>query len=104
VRETGQGAFTGIAQYHGGMEGASRKQWHRKREGGDLVPIPGATSSLYQSGEEDYSGKLVFSYTPVRSDGKQGATVFSEPGGTVYPGKEAETSVYGLRATGVSDL
>ena len=87
VRETGQGAFVGIAQYHGGLEGASRKQWLREQEGGDLVPIPGATTNLYQTGEEDYSGKLVYSYTPVRTDGKEGETVFSQPGGTVYPGR-----------------
>ncbi|GAQ78250.1 AIR9 protein [Klebsormidium nitens] len=85
VRESGQGGFVGIAQYHGGLEGASRKQWLREQEKGKLVPIPGATSNMYEPGEEDYSGKLVYSYTPVRTDGTEGTTVFSEPGGTVYP-------------------
>lgn len=93
MRESGQGGFVGIAQYHGGLEGASRKQWLREQDGGKLVPILGATANMYELGEEDYSGKLVYSYTPVRTDGTEGATVFSEPGGTVYPGKHPPTMV-----------
>ncbi|KAL3696460.1 hypothetical protein R1sor_010536 [Riccia sorocarpa] len=85
LREVSLGMFVGEGEYYGGYEGQSKLSWYRQTADGYQTLIPGATSKTYVVCDDDYTAKVMFGYTPVRSDGVVGDLVLSEPSPTIYP-------------------
>lgn len=65
------------ADYVGGIEGDSIKQWF-KIKGGVTTGISGATDFVYQPSIDDVACVLKVEYTPVREDGRKGQSQTAE--------------------------
>ncbi|CAA0823754.1 187-kDa microtubule-associated protein AIR9, partial [Striga hermonthica] len=76
--------YLGEGEYFGGYEGASSFSWYREYDDGTVL-IGGAISKTYEVSEEDYNSRLLFGFTPVRSDSVIGELVLSEPSDVVLP-------------------
>ncbi|KAL5577368.1 hypothetical protein UlMin_019067 [Ulmus minor] len=85
VVELSLGNYSGEGEYFGGYEGASLFSWYRETTDGTIILINGATSRTYEVTDEDYNCRLLFGYTPVRSDSVVGKLKLSEPTDIVLP-------------------
>ncbi|KAJ6832033.1 187-kDa microtubule-associated protein AIR9 [Iris pallida] len=85
LRDMGSGVYAGEGKYYGGYEGASMYSWYRENTEGSIVLISGATSATYEVTDSDYNSRLLFGYTPVRSDSVVGQLKLSEPSGVILP-------------------
>ncbi|XP_078162701.1 outer arm dynein light chain 1 protein isoform X2 [Carex rostrata] len=85
LKEIGRGVYAGEGVYYGGYEGTSLYSWHRETSEGTLTRIDGADSTTYEVTDSDYTCRILFGYTPVRSDGVVGDIVLSEPSDVLYP-------------------
>ncbi|KAL0926511.1 hypothetical protein M5K25_002750 [Dendrobium thyrsiflorum] len=85
IKHLGSGIYEGEGQYYGGSEGSSMYSWYRQTSDGTIILIPGATSINYKAGDPDYNCRLLFGYTPVRSDSAIGELVLSEASDIVLP-------------------
>ncbi|KAG0500755.1 hypothetical protein HPP92_000827 [Vanilla planifolia] len=85
IKDMGTGTFVGGGLYYGGYEGSSMYSWYRQTTEGTNLLIPGATSINYKATDHDYNCRLVFGYTPVRSDSIVGELVMSEASNIVLP-------------------
>ncbi|OEL27617.1 187-kDa microtubule-associated protein AIR9 [Dichanthelium oligosanthes] len=79
--------YCGLGIYYGGHEGSSLYRWYRESSDGTRIHIDGADSVTYEVMDADYSCRLLFGYTPVRSDGVTGEEKLSEPSDVILPGK-----------------
>ncbi|KAL4563579.1 hypothetical protein LXL04_027622 [Taraxacum kok-saghyz] len=78
-------SYSGEGEYFGGYEGDSIFSWYRKTTDGTVILIDGATSKTYQVSDSDYTCRLLFGYTPVRSDSVVGELKLSEPSDVIFP-------------------
>lgn len=85
VRELSSGVYSGEGEYFGGHEGLSLFSWYRETNDGVIILINGANSSTYEVTDTDYNCRLLFGYTPVRSDSVVGELSLSEPTDTILP-------------------
>ncbi|KAJ4758953.1 Outer arm dynein light chain 1 protein [Rhynchospora pubera] len=85
LKEVDVGVYTGEGVYYGGYEGTSLYSWHKETNDGTLIRIDNADSTTYEVTDSDYTCRLLFGYTPVRSDGVVGDLVLSEPSDILYP-------------------
>ncbi|KAE8647759.1 187-kDa microtubule-associated protein AIR9 [Cucumis sativus] len=85
VKELSFGIYSGEGKYFGGYEGASLYSWYQEKNDGTIVLIKGATSMTYKVTEAEYNCRLIFGYTPVRSDSIVGELVLSDPTGIILP-------------------
>ncbi|XP_020096671.1 187-kDa microtubule-associated protein AIR9 isoform X2 [Ananas comosus] len=85
LKEIRSGVYNGEGVYYGGYEGSSHYSWYRETNEGTIVLINGANSATYEVTDEDYNCRLLFGYTPVRSDGVVGEVKLSEPSDVVLP-------------------
>lgn len=60
-------------------------RWYRESSDGTRLHIDGADSVTYEVTDADYSCRLLFGYTPVRSDGISGEEKLSEPSDVILP-------------------
>eukprot|EP00161_Ancyromonas_sigmoides_P014658 TRINITY_DN383_c0_g1_i1.p1 TRINITY_DN383_c0_g1~~TRINITY_DN383_c0_g1_i1.p1 ORF type:complete len:882 (-),score=318.13 TRINITY_DN383_c0_g1_i1:36-2681(-) len=65
------------ADYVGGIEGDSIVQWFKIKSGVSAA-IPGANDFVFVPSIDDVACTLKVEYTPVRADGRKGATVAAE--------------------------
>jgi hypothetical protein len=79
--------YCGLGIYYGGYEGSSLYRWYRESSDGTRIHIDDADSVTYEVTDADYSFRLLFGYTPVRSDGITGEEKLSEPSDVILPGK-----------------
>ncbi|GMH20814.1 hypothetical protein Nepgr_022656 [Nepenthes gracilis] len=79
------GIYSGEGQYFGGYEGESLFSWYREAADGTIVLINGANSQKYEVTDSDYNCRLLFGYTPVRSDSAVGELRLSEPTDIILP-------------------
>ncbi|RLN34629.1 hypothetical protein C2845_PM03G19820 [Panicum miliaceum] len=79
--------YCGLGIYYGGYEGSSLYRWYRESSDGTRIHIDGADSVTHEVTDADYSCRLLFGYTPVRSDGITGEEKLSEPSDVILPGK-----------------
>ncbi|CAN6203007.1 unnamed protein product [Urochloa humidicola] len=77
--------YCGLGIYYGGYEGSSLYRWYRESSDGTRTRIDGANSVTYEVTDADYSCRLLFGYTPVRSDGITGEENLSEPSDVILP-------------------
>ncbi|XP_062189872.1 187-kDa microtubule-associated protein AIR9-like [Phragmites australis] len=77
--------YCGLGIYYGGYEGSSLYRWYREPSDGTRLHIDGADSVTYEVTDADYSCRLLFGYTPVRSDGIIGEEKLSEPSDVIFP-------------------
>lgn len=77
--------YCGFGIYYGGYEGSSLYRWYRESSDGTRLHIDGADSIMYEVTDADYSCRLLFGYTPVRSDGITGEEKLSEPSDVILP-------------------
>ncbi|KAK3126367.1 hypothetical protein QOZ80_7AG0555520 [Eleusine coracana subsp. coracana] len=77
--------YCGVGIYYGGYEGSSLYRWYRESNDGTRLHIDGANSETHEVTDADYSFRLVFGYTPVRSDGIVGEEKLSEPSSVIFP-------------------
>lgn len=84
LKEVASGIYAGEGKYYGGYEGSSMYSWFRETEEGTVI-ISGATSTTYKVTDSDYNGRLLFGYTPVRSDSVVGELILSEPSDIILP-------------------
>ncbi|KAI3741535.1 hypothetical protein L1987_59209 [Smallanthus sonchifolius] len=77
--------YSGEGKYFGGYEGSSIFSWFRETMEGATVPIDGANSKIYEVTDADYNCRLLFGYTPVRSDSVVGELKLSEPTDVILP-------------------
>ncbi|KAI3495528.1 hypothetical protein L1887_37869 [Cichorium endivia] len=77
--------YCGEGEYFGGYEGESIFSWYRRTTEGTTVLIDGANSKTYQVSDSDYTCRLLFGYTPVRSDSVVGDLKLSEPTDVILP-------------------
>ncbi|ONM51303.1 187-kDa microtubule-associated protein AIR9 [Zea mays] len=77
--------YCGLGIYYGGYEGLSLYRWYRESSDGTRLHIDGADSVTYEVTDADYSCRLLFGYTPVRSDGISGEEKLSEPSDVILP-------------------
>lgn len=77
-------AYSGEGDYFGGHEGASLFSWYRDNDG-TIDVIAGANSKTYEVTESDYNCRILFGYTPVRSDSAVGDLKMSEPTEIILP-------------------
>jgi len=77
--------YCGLGIYYGGYEGSSLYRWYRESSDGTRIHIDGADSVTYEVMDADYSCRLLFGYTPVRSDGITGEEKLSEPSDVILP-------------------
>ncbi|KAG2296584.1 hypothetical protein Bca52824_043253 [Brassica carinata] len=77
-------AYSGEGEYFGGHEGASVFSWYRDNDG-TIDVIAGANSKTYEVTESDYNCRILFGYTPVRSDSAVGTLKMSEPTEIILP-------------------
>ncbi|KAJ4702992.1 microtubule-associated AIR9-like protein [Melia azedarach] len=85
VKEVSSGVYTGEGEYFGGYEGSSLFSWYRETNEGTICLINGANSRTYEVTDSDYTCRLLFGYTPVRSDSVVGELRLSEPTGIILP-------------------
>ncbi|KAH9288233.1 hypothetical protein KI387_032350, partial [Taxus chinensis] len=85
IEESSSGVYVGEGKYYGGLEGNSQFSWYRETEDGTMSQIRGAKSKCYEVTDDDYTCRLLFGYTPVRSDGVMGELCLSEPGNMILP-------------------
>ncbi|KAG1368409.1 putative 187-kDa microtubule-associated protein AIR9 [Cocos nucifera] len=86
IKEFSSGAYAGEGKYYGGYEGSSLYSWYRETNEGTIVLISGANSATYEVTDSDYNCRLLFGYTPVRSDAVVGELRLSEPSDIILPG------------------
>ncbi|KAK9267176.1 hypothetical protein L1049_009596 [Liquidambar formosana] len=85
VKELSSGIYTGEGEYFGGFEGSSLFSWYRETNEGTIILINGANSRTYEVTDSDYNCRLLFGYTPVRSDSVVGELRLSEPTNIILP-------------------
>ncbi|KAF5752705.1 microtubule-associated protein [Tripterygium wilfordii] len=85
VKELSSGVYYGEGEYFGGYEGSSLFSWYRETNEGTIVLINGASSRTYDVMDSDYNCRLLFGYTPVRSDSVVGELRLSEPTDIILP-------------------
>ncbi|KAK4440224.1 microtubule-associated protein AIR9 [Sesamum alatum] len=85
VKKLSSSTYYGEGEYFGGYEGASLFSWYRQSDDGKIVLIEGANSKTYEVSDEDYNYRLLFGYTPVRSDSVVGELRLSEPSDIILP-------------------
>ncbi|KZV48806.1 hypothetical protein F511_09227 [Dorcoceras hygrometricum] len=85
VKKVSSSAYVGEGEYYGGYEGLSLFGWYRESDDGTVVLISGANSKSYEVSDEDYNCKLLFGYTPVRSDSILGELRLSKPTDVIFP-------------------
>ncbi|GAB2297496.1 187-kDa microtubule-associated protein air9 [Dionaea muscipula] len=85
VKESSLGVYFGEGVYFGGCEGSSLFRWYRETADGTINLIPGANSQTYEVTDSDYTCRLLFGYTPVRSDSVAGELKLSEPTNIILP-------------------
>ncbi|PIA41703.1 hypothetical protein AQUCO_02200255v1 [Aquilegia coerulea] len=85
VEELSSGIYIGLGEYYGGFEGSSLFSWYRETSEGTIVLINGANSTKYEVGDSDYNFRLLFGYTPVRSDSVVGELKLSEHTDVILP-------------------
>ncbi|OMO92313.1 hypothetical protein COLO4_17682 [Corchorus olitorius] len=85
VEKLASGRYSGEGEYSGGYEGSSLFSWYRETNDGTIILINGANSKTYEVTDEDYNSRLLFGYTPVRSDSVVGELRLSEPTEIVLP-------------------
>ncbi|XP_068657633.1 187-kDa microtubule-associated protein AIR9-like isoform X2 [Aristolochia californica] len=85
VKELSAGIYCGEGQYYGGYEGSSLFSWYRETNEGTINLINGANSTTYEVSDSDYNCRLLFGYTPIRSDSVVGELRLSEPTDIVLP-------------------
>lgn len=85
VKELSSGIYSGEGDYFGGYEGSSLFSWYRETNEGTIVLINGANSRTYEVMDPDYNCRLLFGYTPVRSDSVVGELKLSEPTDIILP-------------------
>uniref|UniRef100_A0A1J3CLM1 187-kDa microtubule-associated protein AIR9 n=1 Tax=Noccaea caerulescens TaxID=107243 RepID=A0A1J3CLM1_NOCCA len=84
VKKLFSDAYSGEGEYFGGHEGASLFSWYRDNDG-TIDLIAGANSKTYEVTESDYNCRILFGYTPVRSDSAVGEQKMSEPTDIILP-------------------
>lgn len=85
LKELSLGVYTGKGEYFGGFEGSSLFSWYRETAEGTIILINGACSSTYEVTDSEYTCRLLFGYTPVRSDSVIGELRLSDPTGIILP-------------------
>ncbi|KAL0442455.1 UNVERIFIED_CONTAM: microtubule-associated protein AIR9 [Sesamum latifolium] len=85
VKKLSSNTYYGEGEYFGGYEGASLFSWYRQSDDGTVVLIEGTNSKTYEVTDEDYNSRLLFGYTPVRSDSVVGELRLSEPSDIILP-------------------
>ncbi|KAM4101329.1 hypothetical protein ACB094_05G135400 [Castanea mollissima] len=85
VKELSSGVYSGEGEYFGGYEGSSLFSWYRETNEGTIILINDASSSTYEVTDSDYTCRLLFGYTPVRSDSVVGELRLSEPTDIILP-------------------
>lgn len=84
VKKLSSSTYVGAGEYFGGYEGTSLFSWYRESDDGMML-IAGANSKTYEVSEEDYNCRLLFGYTPVRSDSVVGELRLSESSDVILP-------------------
>lgn len=79
------GNYFGEGEYFGGYEGPSLFGWYRETQDGVIIFIDGANYRSYQVTDADYNCRLLFRYTPVRSDSVEGEPKFSKSTDIILP-------------------
>ncbi|XP_038987888.1 187-kDa microtubule-associated protein AIR9 isoform X2 [Phoenix dactylifera] len=85
IKELSSGVYAGEGKYYGGYEGSSLYSWYRETNEGTIVLLSGANSATYEVTDSDYNCRLLFGYTPVRSDAVVGELRLSEPSDIILP-------------------
>ncbi|KAK4399410.1 microtubule-associated protein AIR9 [Sesamum angolense] len=85
VKKLSSSTYYGEGEYFGGYEGASLFSWYRQSDDGTVLLIEGANSKTYEVTDEDYNCRLLFGYSPVRSDSVVGELRLSEPSDIILP-------------------
>lgn len=85
VKELTLSTYSGEGEYFGGYEGSSLFSWYRETMDGTIILINGANSRIYDVTDADYNCRLLFGYTPVRSDSVVGELRLSEPTNVILP-------------------
>ncbi|KAA8519385.1 hypothetical protein F0562_013641 [Nyssa sinensis] len=85
VKELSSNTYSGEGEYFGGHEGSSLFSWYRETSEGTINLINGANSRTYEVTDSDYNCRLLFGYTPVRSDSVVGEVRLSEPTDIILP-------------------
>ncbi|WMV15560.1 hypothetical protein MTR67_008945 [Solanum verrucosum] len=85
AKELSSSSYLGEGEYFGGHEGTSLFSWYRETDEGTITLINGACSKTYEVVDEDYNCRLLFGYTPVRSDSIIGEHQLSEPTHVILP-------------------
>ncbi|EOX96967.1 Outer arm dynein light chain 1 protein isoform 1 [Theobroma cacao] len=85
VEKLASGLYSGEGEYSGGYEGSSLFSWYREANDGTIILINGANSKTYEVTDADFNSRLLFGYTPVRSDSVVGELSLSEPTEIVLP-------------------
>ncbi|PPD82943.1 hypothetical protein GOBAR_DD20121 [Gossypium barbadense] len=85
VKQLTSGIYSGEGEYSGGYEGSSLFSWYRETSDGTIILINGANYKTYEVTDADYNSRLLFGYTPVRSDSVVGELKLSEPTEIVFP-------------------
>ncbi|KAL9147547.1 hypothetical protein ABFS82_13G180100 [Erythranthe guttata] len=85
VKKSSSSTYHGEGEYYGGYEGASLYSWYRETDDEAIVLIGGANSKTYEVSDEDYNCRVLFGYTPVRSDSVVGELRLSEPSDVILP-------------------
>ncbi|XP_020974610.1 187-kDa microtubule-associated protein AIR9 isoform X4 [Arachis ipaensis] len=83
--ELSSGIYSGDGVYFGGYEGESLFSWYRENNEGTIELIEGANSKTYKVTDSDYNCRILFGYTPVRSDLVVGELRLSDPTDIVLP-------------------
>nr|GEV11699.1 187-kDa microtubule-associated protein AIR9 isoform X1 [Tanacetum cinerariifolium] len=86
IKQLSLSVYSGEGEYFGGYEGSSIFSWYRETIEGTTVAIDGANSKTYEVTDSDYNCRLLFGYTPVRSDSVVGEVKLSEPTDLIFPG------------------
>ncbi|KAF6166111.1 hypothetical protein GIB67_023821 [Kingdonia uniflora] len=60
VEELSSGIYSGGGNYYGGHEGSSLFSWYRETKEGTIVLISGASSTVYEVDDSDYTCRLLF--------------------------------------------
>ncbi|KVH88206.1 Leucine-rich repeat-containing protein [Cynara cardunculus var. scolymus] len=85
VKALSLSTYSGDGEYFGGYEGSSIFSWYRETMEGTTILIDGANCKTYEVSDSDYNCRLLFGYTPVRSDSVVGELKLSEPTDVILP-------------------
>ncbi|KAF7842164.1 187-kDa microtubule-associated protein AIR9 [Senna tora] len=85
VKKLSLGVYSGEGEYFGGYQGESIFSWYRENKEGTIELINGANSRCYKVVDSDYNCRLLFGYTPVRSDSVVGEHRLSDPTDIILP-------------------